>query len=162
MAAAAGRTGQGGRGLPRRAPPAPVPQRGSRWQAVGRPGGWARCLRTASGSAGPRWCKATDGALLLCHVWSWRGARRASGKRSVDGHETRWADVRREPAARVSCNVHAWYLNRLVYNRLTIKKQEQLLIEIVIMIKAFTFNLSHSSFHFFHRDNRFEFVKRIF
>ena len=38
VAAAAGRTGQGGSRL-RRAPPAPVPQRGPSWQAIGRPRG---------------------------------------------------------------------------------------------------------------------------
>ena len=61
-----------------------------RWSA---PGGWARFLLTASGSAGPRWCGANEGALLLRHVWSWRGARRARGKHSADGHETRWAET---------------------------------------------------------------------
>ena len=68
------------------------------------PGGWApsRCLRTASGSVGPRWCKANEGALLLRYVWSWRGARRARGEHSTDGHKTGWADVRLEPAARES------------------------------------------------------------
>ena len=70
------------------------------WSA---PGGWARCLRPASGSVGLCWCKANEGALLLCrHVWSWRGARRARGEHSTDGHKTGWADVRREPAARES------------------------------------------------------------
>ena len=40
------------------------------------PGGWARYLRTASGSVGPRWCKANEGALLC-------GAGAALGNRAT-------------------------------------------------------------------------------
>ena len=82
--------------LSRSRSPASAPAAGL-WSA---PGGWARCLRTASGSVGLRWCTANEGALLLRHVWSWRGARRARGGHSTDEHETRWADVRREPVGR--------------------------------------------------------------
>ena len=71
----------------------------------GRPRGlaqWARCLRTASGSVSPPWCKANEGALLLCHVWSWGCTLLAHGEHITDGHKTGWADVRREPAAQES------------------------------------------------------------
>ena len=52
----------------------------------------------------PSLVRANEGALLLRHVWSCRGARRARGKHSADGHETRlgWAGIRREPAAQES------------------------------------------------------------
>ena len=68
VAAAAGRTGQGGRGssrcvaqASRSRSPAWAPVAGH-WSA---PGGWARCLRTASGShcAGPCGCGASEGTL---------------------------------------------------------------------------------------------------
>ena len=95
VAAAAGRTGQGGRGRLRRPLPLPFPSVGPDGRPLVCPGGRARYLRI--------WCKANEGALLLRHVWSWRGARRAHGEHSTDGHKTGWADVRREPAARESC-----------------------------------------------------------
>ena len=41
--------------------------------------GWARCLRTTSGSACPRGCRANERALLLRLVWGRRGDRRARG-----------------------------------------------------------------------------------
>ena len=65
-------------------PAAPV---AGRWSS---PGGWARCHRTASGSVGPHWCGANEGALLLRHVWSWHGARRARGEhdgQTLDGSQ---------------------------------------------------------------------------
>ena len=75
---AAGWTGQGGRGRSRRAPPAPVPQRGPWWRAGGpAPGGWARCPRTAGGSARLRGCKAMK-ETLATPVSGRRGARHAS------------------------------------------------------------------------------------
>ena len=80
--------------------PLPFPSVGPGGRPWSAPGGAARCQRTASGSVGPRWCKANEGALLLRYVWSWRGARRARGEHSTDEHETRWADVRREPVGR--------------------------------------------------------------
>ena len=90
MTAAAGWTGQGGRGRLRRAPPAPVPQRGPLWQAVGRPrgGGLGANGRRAgvSALAGARRMKGHS-CYAMC------GAGAALGQRTVN---TLWKDTGQE------------------------------------------------------------------
>ena len=54
VAAAARQTGQGERGRRAGPLPLPFPSVGPGGRPLVGPGGWARCLRTASGSAGPR------------------------------------------------------------------------------------------------------------
>ena len=112
VAAAAGRTGPEGRS-PRAGPlPLPFPSVGpmaGRWSA---PGGGLGAYGRRAGVLALAGAGRMKGALLLRHVWSWRGARRARSKHSVDGHETGWAGVRWEPAARGSLIMFAAGMTR--------------------------------------------------
>ena len=95
--------GARGEGPPAQGPsrsrsPAWVPVAG-RWSA---PGGWAKCLRTASGSAGPLLALADAGRMkghscyAICGAGAALGARAANSVRTATRQDGQRAGIRRE------------------------------------------------------------------